>query len=120
MFEILIKSFLTFLAIYGFIEFFSKIMTHIFKDNEKKDVFVFIHVKDQEESIEYVVRCTVINYLQKYGGRLVPYIVIVDRGSSDKTAEIAVKLCEDYDFLFYTTSEQYEEFKRDLEKRENI
>ena len=73
-----------------------------------------------EETIEYIVRCTIINYLHKYGGRTVPYIVIVDHGSTDKTKEIAQKLCDDYDFLFFTTSQQYEEFKKEMEARENL
>ena len=120
MFEILLKSFATFSVIYFIIELATKTVKLIFNDEDKKDVFVFIHVKNQEDTIEYVVRCTAINYLHKYGGRTVPYIVIVDRGSEDQTPVIAQKLCSDYDFIYFTTSEKYEEFKNELENQENI
>lgn len=120
MFYILLKSLLTFLVIFGICRIASLIYDRVFKEKESKEVFVFIHVKEQEETIEYIVRCTVINYLHRYGGRTVPYIVIVDHGSTDRTKEIAEKLCCDYDFLLFATSEQYEEFKKDMEARENL
>ena len=120
MFYILLKSFLTLLVIFGIFRICSLVYNRIFKEKETKEVFVFIHVRQQEETIEYIVRCTVINYLQRYGGRIVPYIVIVDHGSTDRTREIAEKLCNDYEFLFFATSEQYEEFKKDMEARENL
>lgn len=120
MFYILLKSLFTLLTIFVISRLCRLAYGLVFKEKESKEVFVFIHVKEQEETIEYIVRCTIINYLHKYGGRTVPYIVIVDHGSTDKTKEIAQKLCDDYDFLFFTTSQQYEEFKKEMEARENL
>ena len=85
------------------------------KEKSTKDVFVFIHVRNQEENIEYIIRCTIFNYLHTYGGRIVPYIVIVDKGSSDKTEIIARKLSKDYDFVYYATEDEYNQFKKDIE-----
>ena len=115
MLNIIIKTIITFLTIYAICSIFSSIITNVFKsESSGKDVFVFIHVKNQEESIEYIVRCTVLNYLNHYGGRVVPYVVIVDKGSEDNTEVISKKLCEDYDFVYYTTEENYEKFRRDI------
>ncbi len=115
MFDVFIKSILTFLVIFAVVELFSKVLDFIFSEpKEKKDVFVFIHVLNQEDTIEYVIRSTIMNYLNSYGGRIVPYIVIVDKGSEDKTVEISKKLCEDYDFVYCTTEEKYLQFKNQI------
>jgi len=117
MFDVALKSVITFLVIYFIIETGIKLVKFFLSEKERKDIFVFIHVKNQENNIEYIVRCTILNYLHKYGGRTVPYIVIVDKGSEDNTYEIAKKLCHDYDFLYYTTSDEYENFKNELNGR---
>ena len=115
MLSVLVKSVFTFLIIYALMDIFHKIFLGIFSvDENKKDIFLFIHVKNQEETIEYIIRCTLFNYLHRYGGREVPYIVIVDNGSEDKTAIISQKLCEDYDFVYYTTYDEYCEFKKEI------
>ena len=106
--EIIYKTIVTFLVIFALIQLLSKLYSIIFsKDGGIKEIFVFIHVKNQQENIEYIVRCTIFNYLQNYGGRIVPYIVIVDKGSEDETANIARKLSNDYEFVFYATEEEY-------------
>ncbi len=116
MFDILVKTIITFFVIYGAIELFSKAVRSFFcLDEQKKDIFVFIHVKNQENSLEYIVRCTIMNYLHRYGGRVVPYIIIVDKGSCDKTSEISEKICNDYEFVYYTTYDEYIEFKKQIE-----
>ena len=105
---------MTFLVFYAFIDLISKTVRILFPNNKLGDIFVFIHVKNQQDNVEYIVRTTIINYLHKYGGRTVPFIVIVDKGSTDKTASIAQKLCNDYDFLYYTTYDKYIEFKEQI------
>ena len=115
---ILYKTVLTFLIVFGLFEMLSKIYKVIFTETKsQKEVFVFIHVKNKEDSIEYIVRSTIFNYLTKYGGRTVPYVVIVDEGSEDRTEEIVQKLCCDYDFVYYTTADEYESFKNFVNRR---
>ena len=114
MFDVFIKSVITFLVVYSIIDIFLKLLKIFDVKNCTKEMFVFIHVKNQEESIEYIVRNTIFQYLNKFGGRQVPYVVIVDKGSEDKTSEIAKKLCDDYDFLYYTTIDKYLEFKNQI------
>ena len=112
---VFLKTIITFFAIYGVVQFISALFSFA-KDigNEKKDLFIFIHVKNQENNIEYIVRSTIFNFLNSYGGRLVPYMVIVDKGSDDRTDEISRKLCSDYDFVYYSTEEDYNRFKDDI------
>ena len=114
MIDVLFKTFVTFFVIYGMAEMLSKCLSH-FKSGENKEIFIFIHVKNKEESLEYIVRTTIINYLAKYGGRIIPYVVVVDKGSQDSTKEISQKLANDYDFLYYATEEEYNQFINDIE-----
>jgi len=110
------KTIVTFLTIYGAVQLISQLFLCVRKETcGKKDLFVFIHVKNQENNIEYIVRTTILNFLNSYGGRIVPYIVIVDKGSQDRTAEISRKLCDDYEFIYYTTEEDYQKFKNEIQ-----
>ncbi len=109
------KTIITFLVVYALMEMAAKLFGFFTKEpKDGNELFIFIHVKNQENSIEYIVRCTILNYLCSYGGRTVPYIVIVDKGSTDRTGEISEKLCRDYDFLYYTTEEEYRDFKNHI------
>ena len=113
---IIFKTVITFLVVFVICEMISGIVKFFFDNGRNnKDVFVFIHVRNQEEKIEYIIRCTIFNYLHCYGGRTVPNIVIVDRGSTDKTETIARKLSCDYEFVYYATEEEYNQFKNDVE-----
>ena len=113
---IIFKTVITFLVVFGLCEMISGIVKFFFNnDRREREVFIFIHVRNQEENIEYIIRCTIFNYLQNYGGRTVPYIVIVDRGSSDDTETISRKLSNDYEFVYYATEEEYNQFKKDTE-----
>lgn len=113
---IIYKTVITFLVVYAVIEMISKFIVTL-KKRDKKEIYIFVHVKNQEDSIEFIIRTAIINYLSSYGGRIVPYIVIVDKGSEDRTEEISRKLCSDYDFVYYTTEETYEEFKREINRQ---
>ena len=94
---------------------FTKIFGLIKEDKkEKKEIFIFIHVKNLEYSLEYIIRSTIFDYFMKYGGRTVPNIVVVDKGSVDRTEEICRKLCRDYEFLYYTTEKEYLDSKNEI------
>ncbi len=115
MLQVFFKTFITFFCIYGVIEMFSKLLT-IFKEErkEKREIFIFIHVRNLEHSLEYIIRSTIFDYFMKHGGRTVPNIVVVDKGSEDRTEEICKNLCRDYEFLYYTTEEEYQSFKNEI------
>lgn len=112
---VIFKTLATFFIIYGIIEMFSKLLRFFkLEETDKKEIFIFIHVKNQENSLEYIIRSTIFKYLENYGGRIVPYIVVVDKGSEDRTKEICERLCKDYDFLYYATEEEYLNFKEEI------
>ncbi len=113
--EVIFKTFATFFVIYGLIEMFSKLLKLIKeRETSKKELYIFIHVRNQEHCMEYIIRTTIFNYFVKYGGRTVPNIVVVDKGSDDNTEQICRKLCEDYEFLYYTTEKEFIEFKNEI------
>ena len=118
MMTVIFKTLVTFFVIYGMLEMFSKLMG-FFKTSydEKKEIFIFMSVRNKEESLEYIVRSTIFDYLENYGGRIVPYIVIVDKGSTDKTKDVCMKLSRDYEFVYYASEEEYIKFKNEIESR---
>ncbi len=115
MWDIVFKSLVTFFVIFGIIEMFSKCVKALIRPNtEKKEIFIFIHAKNLEESLEYIIRTTVFDYLLNHGGRTIPYIIVVDKGSQDRTREICQRLSRDYEFLYYTTEKEYNDFKSEI------
>ena len=113
MWYILWKALVTVIVIYALITIFGKIAIAIFSPSPytNRDAFVVIKVKNQEENIEGVIRGIIWHNLKISKGGYVPNILIVDSNSSDRTKEIADKLCEQYSFIFYTTEEQFEKMK---------
>lgn len=112
MYEVLLKTIITFLVIYALIDIVSRIFNHFVKDkNHIGETFVVIKVKNQETNLEYIVRSVIWQFLNKNGGTKVPYILIVDLGSNDSTNVIAQKLSEDYEFIYCATEDKYNEMK---------
>lgn len=113
MITVIIKSLVTFFAIYGFVEF-AKALYNCFavpSNNPENDLVIVIKVKNSEETLEAAVRSVIWKCLNcAYGGKI-PDILIVDLGSDDATAEIAKKLCDDYSFIYYTTDDLYRKAK---------
>lgn len=115
MWEVITKTFITFLVVYALIDMVTRLVRHFFKGNEhKSEIFVVIRVKNQEAHIEGVVRSVIWRFLSRSGGETIPFILIVDSGSTDATREISQKLCDDYGFIYYMTEEKYNEMKKHL------
>ena len=109
---IIFKSLLTFFAIYGLVQLVKDICTFctdIYKSKEK--CTLVIKVRNGENSLEYTVRMLIWKFLSSSSGGYVPEILIVDMGSDDLTEQIAKRLCREYSFIYYTTSELYEKAK---------
>lgn len=66
-----------------------------------------LFVKNQEASIEGIVRSAVWRELSQRGGRTVDDIVVVDLGSGDETFEILMRLQNEYEFVYALKREQY-------------
>lgn len=107
------KALITVLVIYAVVhiisDFFSAILCHPPYKNE--DSFIVVKVRNQEKNLEYVIRSVVWHTLSLSRGGYIPNILIVDRGSDDRTREIAEKLCEQYSFVFYTTEDNFDKMK---------
>ncbi len=112
MVDIVVKTALTFLVIYGFVQVIADIAGFFFKTKKSDDeLFIVIKVKNSADSLESTVRLIIWKWLCASRGRCVPNILIVDMGSDDDTAEISRKLCDDFEFIYYTTHELYSKAK---------
>lgn len=114
MIAVLLKTCITFFALYGFFALIKDLFYEIIKkdNSQNDDIAVVIKVKNACESLESTVRMIILKCLSVSFGGYIPDIIIVDMGSDDDTAVIAQKLCDDYSFIYYTTYELYEKAKR--------
>lgn len=74
---------------------------------ERNEPCVVLTVKDQQETVEGLIRSIVWQNLHASNGGRVPKIVVVDLGSSDNTPYILEKIAQDYDFVQITDKEGY-------------
>ena len=114
MVDIIIKTAVTFFAIYGFVCIIRDI-AEFFVANRRfdDDVVVVIKVKNAANSLEATVRLVMWRWLALTRGSQVPNILIVDLGSTDETCEISKRLSDDYSFIQYTTKEIYDKSRSD-------
>ena len=113
MYEVLLKTFVTFFVIYALIDIFCRFFRAFTnKKTHFGETFVVIKVKNQETNLECIVRSVIWRFLNQNGGIKVPYILIVDLGSGDATGEIAQRLSVDYDFIYYAPEDKYNEIKK--------
>lgn len=112
MIELIAKTIISFLVIYGFIALVKSVFSVVFSPKGSyDDIVVVVKVLNSEESLEATVRMILWKCLKFTHGGFVPNILIVDMGSTDSTAEIAKRLCADYSFIEYTTAELYNQAK---------
>ncbi|NLY42396.1 MAG: hypothetical protein GX066_00135 [Clostridiaceae bacterium] len=108
MMEILVQSLICFFALYGVIQLGLNIYNMINDYKLEKDkVYIIITVKNQQDTIEGVIRSIVWKSLNNYHGGVIPNILVVDMGSTDDTPIILDKLCLEYDFIKVTNSKEY-------------
>lgn len=113
MMDILIKTAVTFFAIYGLMGFLREIIDFFFSPKKiYDDLVVVVKVLNSQATLEATVRMILWKCLSISHGSFTPNILIVDLGSTDDTAVIAKKLCEDYSFIQYTTNELYLKAKK--------
>ena len=74
---------------------------------EKNEPCVVLTVKDQQETVEGLIRSIVWQNLHTNNGGRVPKIIVVDLGSRDNTPAILEKISQDYDFVQITDKEGY-------------
>ena len=113
MLNILIKSVVTVLVIYAVIDIVKNFAFYLvgIKKGAADNVFIAIKVKNNQEHLEGIVRRIIWQQLKLSNGGYIPTILIVDMGSTDETRKIALKMCDDYDFIYYTTEDEYIKIK---------
>ncbi len=118
MLSVIFKSVFCFLVVYAIIDIIRRAVGAFFSKGPavRDDVFVVIKVKKHAKCIEGVVRSIIWRSLSIGGGGFVPSILIVDMGADEETALLAQKLCGEYGFIYYTTSEKYESMKDSFTK----
>ena len=113
MWAIFCKAAITVLVIYACLDIARKAIAALFhkKPAISDDLFLVLKVKNQQTTLEGIVRTLIWKHLRLQTGGFVPNILIVDMGSEDETPEIAKRLCDDYSFIYFTTEEQYSGMK---------
>ncbi len=71
------------------------------------DMYVVLTVKNQQDSVESMIRSIVWQNLHAQNGGVIPQIVVVDLGSEDETPNILKRLANDYKFVHITDKEGY-------------
>ena len=105
--EILLYSVFCFFALYGFAQLASKALDYFGRSDDAKYASTVLTVKDQQDSVEGIVRSAVWSALGRTGGRRVGDVVVVDLGSSDETVSILRSLAEEYSCLHIMDKQEY-------------
>lgn len=88
------------LAVYGFIELLISLFNSVILINKNfNDMYILIAVKNQEESIEGIIRTIIFKNIYYKNEDLFNNIVIADMGSTDNTLRILRNLTREYSFL---------------------
>jgi len=99
------------LAIYGLIEISINIFNGIaMVNNNIKDMYILIAVKNQEDTIEGIVRSIVFKNIYYKNEDMFNNILIADMGSTDDTINILRKLSKEYSFLKIVDCKESQEF----------
>ena len=108
MIKSLIMSFCIFLTIYclsiAVIEIFGLISSFL-HGTKKEKYIITLTVKNQEKTLEGIVRNIVFSLSSEHWSDSISDIVIIDLGSTDDTVKIAEKLSCDYPFVYYVKTE---------------
>ena len=117
MYAIVFKTVITFLAIYAVLDMVIKLIDAFFGDKDAGDkrIFVVVKVLNQEKNLEYIIRSIIWKNLTSAKGGKLPAVLIVDMGSDDETSQIAMRLANDYSFIYYTDYKDFEKFKNSFD-----
>ncbi len=109
---IVFYSFLSFLAIYGFVSI-TVYIRNLFADigiMKGKTVFTIVALKNEEDKAEGIIKSLLLKANASDSGISDNRIIAVDLGSSDKTAEIIRKMEADNTGVNLLTPEELPEY----------
>ena len=112
MFQIVIKTVVTFLVCYAIIDIVARMSGSLFsgENYERNKIFVVVKVFNREKNLEYIIRSIIWKNLRCSKGGDVPNVLIVDMGCDEETSQIGKQLAEDYSFIYYTGKDEFDDF----------
>ncbi len=112
MFDIVIKTVITFLVCYALIDIGIRIFDNLFSaHNYRRDkIFVVVKVFNREKNLEYIIRSIIWKNLRCSKCGDVPNVLIVDMGCDEETSHIGKQLAKDYSFIYYTGKDEFDDF----------
>ena len=106
--NIFLNALFWFFAVVGAISIAENIISWILNRGKKKnDMCVVLTVKNQQDTVEGLLRSIVWQNLHSDNGGNVPQIVVIDLGSNDDTPKILKRIAADYKFVHITDKEGY-------------
>ena len=105
--QVLIQSTVTFFAVFGLIELVRKLVARFLVQKDESGRFIVLTVKDQQDTVEALIRSCVFQSLARSRGSEVPKILVVDMGSVDETPNILSRLENEYSFIYVTDKAGY-------------
>lgn len=109
--NIFLEALMWFFALFGFVHLCKYIIEWLYLHLGGQDnPLIVVTVRNQQDSVEGILRSIVWNSLNNNSDRCVPNILVVDMGSTDDTRIILDKLAEEYQFIAVTDKEGYSEF----------
>jgi len=104
--NVLLISLFWFLAVIGTISIIEAIVNWVVNCGKKSgDMYVMLTVKNQQDSVEGLLRSVVWQNLHRENGGNIPQIVVIDLGSVDDTPNILRRIADDYSFVHITDRE---------------
>lgn len=115
--SILLDTLLYFFVCVGIIKLLGDIW-EFFLEKKKalKDTYVVLTVKNQQDSVEGIIRSIVWQNLKGKNGGIIPQIVVVNLDSMDETGKILEKLSDSYDFIHVMDKAGYMEWIKKMVK----
>ncbi len=107
--NLFVSAVICFFAVYGVIQLFFRFAAGMRPPGEihVDNVYTVMAVRNQEETIEGMIRSAAWKSVARQGGRTINDIVVLDLGSEDETREILQKLEQEYDFVHVMSREDY-------------
>jgi len=106
--NILFIAMFWFFAAVGAISVAENIVNWIVRRGKKSgDMYVVLTVKNQQDTVEGLLRSLVWQNLHRDNGGSIPQIVVIDLGSVDDTPNILKRIADDYKFVHITDREGY-------------
>ena len=106
--NILLISLFWFLTTVGAISLIENIVNWILSRGKKSsDMYVVLTVKNQQDTVEGLLRSVVWQNLHRENGGNIPQIVVIDLGSIDDTPNILKRIADDYKFVHITDRDGY-------------